>query len=175
METFSMSRAASAALMALVVLTAACGYSLVGRGSVLPSHIQSVRIPVFTNKTAEPDLESIFTRVVKEEFIRDGRLKVVDSDAADSTIIGEIHSYILRPVAYDTNNNVSQYSVELLVSVAHVETRTEKKLLRQQVETKWQYNVDPSITIAESLRQDAIEKASQKAAESIISLVIESF
>ncbi len=160
---------------ALFLSVGACSYSLVGRGGTLPSDIQSVRIPIFKNHTREPDLEIIVTRVIREEFIKDGRLKVDDSPSADSTLLGEIQLYKLRPLAYDKDNNVTEYSVDLNVFITHTNDHTGKTLQRQKLETTWQYRADPSITVAESLRLDAIETASTQVAETIISLVIESF
>ena len=43
-------------LVALGLLAGGCGYSL--RGS-LPSHIRTIAIPVFANKTQEPAVESL--------------------------------------------------------------------------------------------------------------------
>ena len=153
----------------------ACNYSLVGRGSSLPDDVRSVRIPIFKNSTGEPDLETIVTRVIKEEFIKDGRLKVDDSSSADSILTGEIQSYTLRPLAYDIDNNVTEYSVALSIFLVHTNSHTGKTMQRRKVDTTWQYKVDPSITLAEGLRLDAIETAAIQSADSIISLIIESF
>lgn len=153
----------------------ACNYSLVGRGSSLPADVKSVRIPIFKNSTGEPDLETIVTRVIKEEFIKDGRLKVDDSSSSDSVLSGEIQSYTLRPLAYDVDNNVTEYSVVLSIFLVHTNNHTGKIMQRRKVKTTWQYKVDPSISVAESLRHDAIETAAIQSADSIISLIIESF
>ncbi len=163
------------AILALVTGVGACGYSLVGRGSSLPPNIRSVQIPQFKNMTREPDLETIITRIVREEFIRDGRLKVIDTDAADSRLEGVILSYNFRPLTYDANNNVTDYSIEMVFMISHTENVTDRKLLKQRVETKWQYKVDPSITVAEAQRLAAIEFAGSRASESILSLVLEAF
>jgi len=161
--------------LAIIAGASACGYSLVGRGSSLPVNIHSVQIPQFKNMTREPDLETIITRIVREEFIRDGRLKVIDTDAADSRLDGAILSYNFRPLTYDANNNVTDYSIEMVFMINHIETATNRKLLKQKVETKWQYKVDPSITVAEAQRLAAIEFAGSRASESILSLVLEAF
>lgn len=165
---------ATAVFLILGLTFSACGYSLVGRGSSLPPGIENIHIPIFENRSTEPDLDTIVTSVVRNEFIRDGRLKVVDTPNADSVLRGVIQSYALRPLTYDENNNVSEYSADLVVTIVH-EDANGVKLQKQRVVTTWRYEVDPSITVAESLRLDAIDSAASKAAETIISLVIEAF
>ena len=73
------------ALVAVLLFAGACDYSLVGRGSSLPPNVANASIPVFENKTGEPDVDTIVTRVVKDEFINDGRLKIVESPSASSS------------------------------------------------------------------------------------------
>ncbi len=164
------------ALCLLIAFTAgACSYALVGRGSSLPADVRSVNIPIFKNFTGEPDIETIVTRVIREEFIKDGRLKIDDSSSSDSILTGEIRSYTLKPLAYDQDNNVTEYRVTLSIFLVHKNNHTGKILQRRKVDTTWQYPVDPSISLAESLRQDAIETAAFQASDTIISLIIESF
>ncbi|MGK7345858.1 MAG: LPS assembly lipoprotein LptE [Candidatus Nitrospinota bacterium M3_3B_026] len=159
----------------LLPFAAGCGYALVGTGSSLPPGIETVSIPLFENKTGEPDLDTIITAVVKEEFIKDGRLKVDDSAAADSVLAGVILGYNLRPLAYDAENNVTEYMVTLAIRITHIDKSNGETITSQRMNTNWRYEVNPSITASESLRFDAIETAAQRAAESIVSLVIESF
>ncbi len=158
-----------------ILILSSCGYSLVGRGNSLPEHIQTVQIPIFENKTGEPDLDSIITRVVKEKFIIDGRLKVVDSDLADSLLEGKIVSYNISPVAFSSDNNVTVYQISLGIDIKHTDTSSKKKLLKQTINTKWRYNVNSNIAFTIGEKRQAIEEAAENAADLIISLVIESF
>ena len=162
-------------ITAIALFAGGCGYSLVGRGSALPPGIRSIHIPIFVNKTGEPDLDTIVTRAVKEGFIRDGRLKVLESSSADSALKGVIQTYGLRPLAYDADNNVTEYSVDITALITHTQRGVAKPLVRQVMQTKRRYQVDPLITEAERQRLAAIEAAAGNAAESIISIVIEAF
>jgi len=174
METILQNRF-TAFFLFVTFTVSACGYALVGRGTSLPSGVRSVSIPQFKDKTGEPNIDTIVTRAVKDEFIKDGRLKVKTGSSADSVLEGEINSYSLRPVAYDSNNNVTEYVITLGLLIIHKSKGAGKILKRQNVLTKWRYEVDPSITIAESLRVSAIEEAAVRAAESIVPLIVESF
>ena len=159
----------------LAFTVSACGYALVGRGTSLPAGVRSVSIPQFKDKTGEPNIDTMVTRAVKDQFIKDGRLKVKTGSEADSILEGEITSYALRPVAYDAENNVTEYVVELGLLITHKAKGSGKVLKHESVLTTWRYDVDPSITMAESLRVFAIEEAAVRASESIVSLVVESF
>jgi len=66
---------------------AGCGYSLHGN---LPEHVQTVAVPVFTNRTAEPAIESFLTQAVVEAFATNGRLRVVNAAQADAILEGEV-------------------------------------------------------------------------------------
>src|SRR4029453_8442639 len=73
-----------AALLAGGALTlGACGYSFQGS---LPSHVKTVAVPVFVNRTQEPAVESTITAAVVDALTRTGRLKVVPVAEADSIL-----------------------------------------------------------------------------------------
>ncbi len=162
-------------LVTLALLVQSCGYTLAGRGSALPDDIHTVAIPMFGNRTGEPDIDTTITNSVRNRFIQDGRLKVTGAGSSDSELTGVISSYGLRPLAYDTNNNVTEYMVTLTADVTFRSVRADRSLFKQKVVTNERYSVDSSITATESQRLAAIRYASDRLAESIVSLVIEAF
>ena len=179
-DTIGLMKTANYIRLAAVIATslflfANCGYSLVGRGNSLPEHINSVKIPIFKNTTGEPNLDSIITRVVKEQFIKDGRLKVDDSDLADSQLDGTIVSYSISPVSFSSDNTVTTYQIELGIEIEHIDSQSSKKLMKQTIHSKWRYDVGSSLAFTIGEKRQAIEEAAENAAELIISLVIEAF
>ncbi|MDH5477106.1 MAG: LPS assembly lipoprotein LptE [Nitrospinota bacterium] len=140
----------------------------------LPPDVRSIRIPVFSNQTQEPDIENIVTRSIKDRFIRDGRLSVVDSDTADSVLTGIVLRYNLRPLSYDTQNNVTSYLAELNISVTH-KTASGQVLSKRKVDTKEVYKVEQLVAQSEINRKVALLEAASTSAESILSLVVEAF
>ncbi|HJM83220.1 MAG TPA: LPS assembly lipoprotein LptE [Nitrospinota bacterium] len=163
------------ALLLHTVSASSCGYSLVGRGSSLPPEIKTARIPIFINKTNQPDLVKIVTDVVRLEFIKDGRLKIVDANYADSTIGGTIKHYSQKPISFDADNNVTAYTVRLVLAVQFTNDNNGKKLLSSSVEAKKRYDVDQSLLASETIRRAAITDAATKASESLISIIVEAF
>ncbi len=164
-----------ATLVAISIAISACGYAFVGRGSSLPEGILSIAIPQFKNKTGEPNLDTIVTGIIKKAFIVDGRLVVKNPENADSILTGVIQTYTLSPLAYDSNNNVTEYSVALKLLLTHTSTATGKVLVKQKLVTDWRYKVDPAILLAESSRLDATKEAAERVADTIVSLIIEAF
>lgn len=60
--------------LALVVALAACGYRVTAPNAALPAGLTAVSVPVFMNRTAEPAAELAFTRALREQLERAGRL-----------------------------------------------------------------------------------------------------
>jgi hypothetical protein len=68
-------RLRSAVLLgACVAVASGCGYRFVGRDSGLPEGVDGICAPVFLNETPEPTLETLFTRHLRQELTRVGRL-----------------------------------------------------------------------------------------------------
>ncbi len=94
------------ALAVAILGLGACGYSFRG---TLPSHIHTVAVPIFLNRTQEPGVDSIITKAVVQEFSTNGRLRVVRPAEADAILDGEIMSYSVSPIAYDQVLNIQIY------------------------------------------------------------------
>ncbi len=60
----------SIALLALLVLTVACGYRFQGSGSILPKDINTVAIGLVDNETTIPGLGLELTEALRSEFER---------------------------------------------------------------------------------------------------------
>jgi outer membrane lipopolysaccharide assembly protein LptE/RlpB len=164
-----------AAVVAIAGSVSACGYSFVGRGSALPPDVRSITIHAFENKSGEPGLDIIVTGAIHDEFIADGRLAVTDSGRADSTLTGVIESYSLQPVAFKSTGEASEYNVSLGISVTHKATRPDRVLVKQKVSVDWRYVTQGTIIASEGQRLLATKEVAKKAAEALLSLVIEAF
>jgi Lipopolysaccharide-assembly len=82
---------AARALTLLVALLAGaqvrCGYRFAAGGGSLPEDITRVRAPLFANHAAEPGLEIVFTRALREQLLQSG----VHSDpSSEAELRGEI-------------------------------------------------------------------------------------
>lgn len=100
-------------ILICVISGSGCGYRV---GSLLPKDIKTIAVPMFTNKTPEPELEVIVTNGVIREFISDGTLRVIkEEENADTLLIGEIIDYSREPLRYTQQEVTREY--RLLIGV----------------------------------------------------------
>lgn len=153
-----------------------CGYSLVGTGkSVLPSHITSIAVPMFSNKTLEPELEKDITDAIRQAFIKDGRLKVLDSASANSLLEGKLESYTLDPVAFDMSDRVTQYRVVIGVYITYKDLVKDKVLLEQSFSAREEFRVTTAITSREAAKVASRRVAAKELAGQLLNLILEGF
>ncbi len=74
----------------LLLSAAGCGYRFTSRNAGLPEGVRSVCAPVFRNDTAEPGLEVLFTRILRQELVRAGVLG--GTGACEATLSGVVRS-----------------------------------------------------------------------------------
>jgi outer membrane lipopolysaccharide assembly protein LptE/RlpB len=170
--------------LALIAIAPACGYHFSGTGGIVPEGVKTISIPVFFNATNEPYVDVDVTQAVVEEFLADGRLKVVSLEDADLALRGRIVKYEAIPVAYNPQSYVQQYLIHLVVD-ANLEDLRSKKILWQEkhIESSFisEYPVSYSaagtvdITATKVAKDAAIMKASQDIAWTLRSRVLEGF
>lgn len=160
---------------ATVVLTGGCGYHLTGTGTGLPGHVRTVAIPIFTNSSAEPEIEISLTEAVRREFIEDGRLRVVPGLGADALLEGEILSYRLEGLAFDAADNITEGRVTMDVHVKLTDQVEGKSLLDFRLPARFEYRVTEEIAAAEEARDQAERDALTELAAKLPGIVIEGF
>jgi len=117
-------------------LAGGCGYTI-GLGGNLPSHIKTVAVPIFTNSTQEPAIESIITAAVVNAFVTSGRLKVVPVNDADSILNGDIIGYTVDSIAFNSQINVTQYRLRVRVNITFRDVRKDDVLWKQDGLEEW--------------------------------------
>jgi outer membrane lipopolysaccharide assembly protein LptE/RlpB len=162
-----------AALLALSTLLGACGYTVHG---TLPSHINTIAVPIFQNRTAEPAIEGFITRAVVEAFSTNGRLKVVGRDRADAILNGEIVGYNVVSIAFDRDANVRQYRLVVTVNLHMHDVRHNTVLFRQNgVREQADFRVQGAVSQTISREETALRAAAVDIGRSIVSLAVTRF
>jgi hypothetical protein len=162
---------------------AGCGYSLAGRGSFLPSYIQTIGIPTFSNRTTIFNAESVLTQQVRREFIGRGKYKVLpQSTGVDALLTGEIASITLAPASFSPQQLATRYTVTM---TARIELRDlhENKVLWENPSLIFRQDYDPptgstgALDVAAFLGQNAntLERLSSDFARTIVSAILEAF
>ena len=162
-----------ALLLLAALLAGGCGYTVRG---TLPSHINTVAVPIFRNRTPEPAIEGFITRAVVEAFSTNGRLKVVSSGQADAVLDGEIIGYSVSSIAFDKDSNVRQYRLVVTLNLKMRDVRRGGLLFQQNgVTEQADFRVQDVVAQTISREETALRAAAVDIARSIVSLAITRF
>jgi len=103
-------------------------------GSTLPSHIKTVMIPVFINKTLEPGIDDDITTELSKEVLK-SQLRPANSDA-DATISGAVTRYVNRPHTFGAGGaevSVEQYIVQVSAEVEFFDNKKNESIYKGTV------------------------------------------
>jgi hypothetical protein len=109
------------AFAAVLVAGSGCGYHV---GSLVPSDIRTIYVPIFDNATFRRGLEFHLTEAVQRDIRRRTHLKLVGRDEADSILTGEIMDFRGALVVRDVNLRVIAEDVTISISFKWTERRT---------------------------------------------------
>ena len=166
-------------LAILLMAMSSCGYGLSGKGSLVPEGTRTIAVPAFINNTNEPYVDLEVTKAVVDEFIADGRLRIVDVEAADLALRGSVVKYEVTALSFTTDSFVQQYRVRIVVNASLEDLRAKKTIWKEAgIEAVFisDYKVSiGDITATKSLKEKAIQKAGQDIAWTLRSRVLEGF
>ena len=144
-------------IIAILLLFCSCGYYSFS-GSSLPSHLKTIAIPVFDDRTAEFGVREQISNTLIEEFTKDNTLKISDARNADSILEGTITRIRDQAGAYDANEQVKDIKVYITVDVKFTDVKNRKVIWEEQI-TQWgTYDPDVSAAREEVGIQEAIDK-----------------
>jgi hypothetical protein len=169
-------------LVAFVTLPG-CGYSLAGRGSFLPAHIQVVAIPQLLNRTPFYDVEQVLTEKIRNEFIGRGKYRIVsDIAGADAVLNGEVLGIYVQPSGITEQQLASRYLFTLVMKVSFNDARTGQELwanesltFREEYELNTRGNT--AIEGAAFLDQErsAFDRIATDIARTVVTAILEAF
>jgi len=113
-------------LVALGLLAAACD-DLPVKSTLLPTD-SKLCIPVFENKTGEPNLDTMLTKKIIDNFAVDGRVRVLPKEQADLQLNGTLERYDRLVMTRDQNQVPQQYKLQLVVDLTLVDLKTNTAL-----------------------------------------------
>ncbi len=131
--------------MIVLLVCTACGYSMMGsRLSSLPSHIQTIAVPMFKNTSGEPNLEKQVTEAVIQKFQSIGKPRLVKEAQADAVLLGTITRYTPNvALAFTSNQNVQEFRTEIVGDIIIKEAATDKIIWQKKNHySKREYTVE---------------------------------
>lgn len=162
-------------LFFLFIVLTGCGYHISGKGGSFPGNIKTVSIPFFKNQTQRPDVESVITSAIVDEFITSGIVKVAsDGEAA---LNGVIKGYTLTPISFNKNDVLQEYRLTIQLELYLVRISDNKVLWQDKAFTDYEdFKVTTSdVTATKAAEWDALKKMAKDSARLIKERMLEDF
>ncbi len=106
-----------------------CGYySFKG---ALPSHLKTIAIPLFNNKTPFAEAPEALTNQLTDAFMEDNSLAIVDESKADMLLTGSVESILVKPAIVTAGETVSESKV-----VVRIHVKCEDKVINKVIYDK---------------------------------------
>lgn len=171
-------RLLSGALGSLLLTLSGCGYALVGRGSNIPEDIKSVYLKPLENRTQRSQVEQALTRAVADELVTRQRFAVVSSEAeANAEIQGAVTGFAVTPVTFDQEGRATEYEIAITAQITFKRVGPEGAVLwkSDRYTFRESYPVNPSSAEYFDREDQAIEVASERFAETLVTNLLEGF
>jgi outer membrane lipopolysaccharide assembly protein LptE/RlpB len=166
-------------LLALSLLLSSCGYRFASVGGIVPEDARTIAIPAFINGTGEPYVDVEVTKAVVNEFLTDGRLKVVSEETADLVLKGKVTKFEMTPSAYTADNYVQSYTVSVGVNVTVEDVKTHKRIWQETgIGSVFNAGYGVSlgdITATKIAKEAALKSASRDVASTLRSRLLDGF
>jgi outer membrane lipopolysaccharide assembly protein LptE/RlpB len=166
------------ALAALVLSLSGCGYALVGRGSNIPEDVKSVYLQPLENRTQRSQVEQSLTRALADELVTRQRFAVVGSEGeANAEIQGAVTGFGVTPVTFDASGRATEYEISITAQITFKRPGTDGAVLWKSDRYTFRetYPIDPSSATYLDLEDEAIDRASQRFAETLVTDLLEGF
>ncbi len=159
------------ALVLMFALLYGCGYHVAGRGTRIEG-IDRLAIPVFVNKTQKPDIESIMTTAVVDEFVNIAT--IVDEKDADAVLRGVIKSYELRPISYSERDVVNEYRLSVVFQFELISTLDGRVIWKDDIPDYEDFQVNTaSVTATKQQEIEVFRKMARDTARLLRERILE--
>jgi len=153
-----------------------CGYHFPGQSGALPEGVEKLYIPLFINKTAEPQLEYKMTSRVSEVFSRNSKISQVEkSISAEAVLLGTVRDYTTRALSYNSNDNIGEYRSTMVVDAVLQQVETERSLWQGTISWSAEYSASDDKNLQEDLERQAIDEITLRLAEEILYQLLDDF
>jgi len=167
-----------AAWLALLVVSAGCGYHTAGHAVQLPENVKTIAVPAFTNTTKTYRVEQSLTSSVVREFTTRTHYHILNEpgETADATLLGTVLSTSASPLTYNSTTGQAA-SVLVVVSMKVSLTDRQGKVLYQNPSYLFREQYEVSQDLASFFEEDspAFRRLSQDFARTLVSNILEGF
>jgi hypothetical protein len=146
-------------ILAITLLTGACGYRFAGEGVGPRPSLQRIAIPVFENSTSESGLETLLASDLRHEFILRSRFQVVPVEQSEAVFRGHIIKLYTADIAHRQAEQTIESRIYITLDIRCEDTRTGEILWQDRSLTyfkEYLHTADPMITYANRRRAEAV-------------------
>lgn len=149
--------------------------------------MESIAIPMIESTSSDLGFEADFTRIIREEFIRNSKVPLISSEEAQTILSGRIYDIWTEPLGYDLNQQtvegaVSTYAktksriLRVKVDMRFEDKATGKVIWRNEnMEEKASYVVDRDPLVTQFNQKNALETIAKRLAKRIFLQAMERF
>jgi hypothetical protein len=146
-------------LLAIILLTGACGYRFAGEGAGPRPGLQRIAIPVFENSTSESGLETMLAADLRHEFILRSRFQVVPVEQSEAVFRGHIIKLYTADIAHRQAEQTIETRIYITVDIRCEDTRTGAILWQDRSLNyfkEYLHTPDPMVTYANRRRAETV-------------------
>lgn len=164
-------------LLSLSLALGGCGYALVGRGSNIPAEIREVYIRPLDNRTPRSQVEQALTRAIADEMVTRQRFAVVAGpEGADAELSGAVVGFGATPVTFDPSGRATEYEIAITAQIAFKRMGTDQVIWSNDRYTfRETYPINATGAGYVDQEDEAIERAAERFAETMVSDLLEGF
>jgi len=163
-------------ILALAVAPLGCGYSLAGRGSFLPAHIQTIGVPPFETMVPRSELIEELTRAVTREFIERGGFEITPTaEGADAVLKGIVTGLTEIPIAFDEDGRATRSLLTISARVTLKDLKDQASLYDNSAfRFRSELELDPDASQFDP-ESEGIEEIAQQFARTLVATIVEGF
>ncbi len=156
------------AAVAFLLPLLSCGiYSFTG--SSIPSHLKTVAIPLFEDRTTQPGLAAELTRSVRQAYIENNSLRVTEQ-GANATLLVTLTGYRNEPSSYDEQGYVREYRVVITAAAVFRDEQKKTDLWKEDnITARGPYTVSSPAETEEDGKRRALKELSTYLIENTLS------
>lgn len=134
----------------------------------MPSHLKSIAIPIFVDRSGYPGIQDKLTDAITEAFLNDNTLSLVNENKADVILKGTIQSVDQKIGSVKAGETVAEYQMYVSLKVVCEDVNKSKKMYDKVFR---QYGIMAS-SAGQAEKDEAIDDAIELITEDVLNTTL---
>lgn len=140
------------------------------KGGSFPEDTKTIYLPFISNQTNMYGIEQTLTNIIRDDFLKDGRLVLKDNNDADLILNLTIQSYSNNVYSYTSNEEVKEYEISIIISATYINNITNDTIWDNKI-----INAKKTYSAYNENEENGIEYTAKEFSENLISLMTENW